>query len=259
MAEREQNGTYGTNGKTVAELAEGLVREGNHKEAAARVSQELQNLSRDFSQSNYIDDTAIASGLQLRDELKRLREKGDPTLLYELEQLPEFKENQNVYQGQANLAEMAQVGREAYRNLADIQEQEMQKEQKEQLLLDIMVGEAANAMKIHNELQDALQTLEKKQDSLEAADEFRDFFQGTDGLNALAQETQAELSEKFKNEFTSQRTFVDIFNEASAKEETRQKARSRELEKEKVNENEAPVLASEDRRRKLSREAGMNR
>ena len=246
-------------GKTLTELAEGLVREGKHKEAAARISIELQNLSRTFDEAKYIDERALLSGLQLRDELKRLREKGDPALLDELEKLPEFKENKNIYQGQANLAEMAEVGKEAYRNLADIQDKELEKEQKEQLLMDIMVGEAANAMKIHTELQGALHILEKKQDSAQASAEFRDFFQESGVMNSLAEETQAELSQKFKSEFAGQRMFVDIFNEASHKEETRQKERNRELGKEKANENEAHVLVSEDRRRKLSRDVQMAR
>lgn len=259
MANHNDQVNVTNDGGISAELAGGLVREAEHREAAARIARQLQNLSRTFEQSQYIDEMALVAGLQLRDELKRLREKGDPTLLYELEQLPEFKENRNVYQGQANLAEMAEVGKEAFRNLTDIREQELQQEQKERLLLDIMVGEAANAMKIHKELEEARHTLEKQQDSLQATEDFRDFFRGTEEVEALAQETQAELGVRFGSDFSSQRTFVDVFNAASEKESSRQIEKSKELEKQKEKEQEQHVLTTEDRKRKLVRDTAMSR
>ena len=106
------------------EKAWDMVKQGNHQEAAAKIAQEMQNLSKQFDQSKSMDDNAIKSGMEIRNQLKRLRESGNAELIDKLESMPEFKENLNLYQGQANLAEMGQKGQEARAQLAEKKEEQ---------------------------------------------------------------------------------------------------------------------------------------
>ena len=218
--------------KSEFEKAWDLVREGNHQEAAAMIAQEMQNLSKQFDQSKYMDDNAIKTGMEIRNQMKRLKESGNVELLDKLEAIPEFKENVNLYQGQANLAEMGQKGLEARKQL---EEKADDKTVDRGVVLDIMASEFANNVKMRmaqgKNVSVEMEYIGKQPNAEQIMDNLKEEMGKTKAVESLMEGTGKELSNIFGRGHTSQQMYKEALKEVdqNAKKEERAAEKQKEL------------------------------
>lgn len=217
--------------KSEFEKAWDLVREGNHQEAAAMIAQEMQNLSKQFDQSKYMDDNAIKTGMEIRNQMKRLKESGNVELLDKLEAIPEFKENVNLYQGQANLAEMGQKGLEARKQL---EEKADDKTVDRGVVLDIMASEFANNVKMRmaqgKNVSVEMEYIGKQPNAEQIMDNLKEEMGKTKAVESLMKETGKELSNIFGRGHTSQQKYKEALKEVDQNAEKEERAAEKQKE-----------------------------
>lgn len=230
---------------SASEKADSFIKQGNHAEAAAFVSKEIKKKSDIFANSKLIEGDALEAGLEIRKLLNLA--KSDKKLMDELEKLPQFKENKNLYQGQANLSEMAQKGKESYEILTALsgkqasdqndKTNEMTKQDKQQLILDVMTGEAANALKNYKAMKGMLDIVEAQPESADVIASMQFLLKGSKEVEELSGATTKELENSFSKDFQKQRAFIEAFNDAKEKLANNLKESPAELVKEIKNEN----------------------
>lgn len=241
--------------ESVKEKAENLIKEGNHQEAAATVAQELQNLSGKFEESKYMDDNAVNTGAEMRELVEHLERTGSAEAMDALEKNPEFKENKNIYQGQENLAEMGQLGKEGREMLkSQPQDQQVEKE----ALLNIMVGEYANSVLVRKSLgkdiSEEMKKIGEQPNAEKIIDKLKTSIEGTNVVKNLMEGKKEQLNEIFSDGIESQKEYTKAISEV--KEQTdKKKNKENELQREnekdhkKENENDARVLNNQDKRK----------
>ncbi len=228
---------------SASEKADSLIKQGKHTEAAAYVAKEIKQKSDIFNDSKLIEGDALEAGKEIRKLLNLA--KSDKKLMDELEKLPEFKGNKNMYQGQANLSEMAQKGKEAYEKLIAQPENpndkanEMSKQEKEKLILDVMTGEAANAMKNYNVMKSMLEIVETQPESNKVIESMHKMLKKSGEIKELSEATTKELDKSLSNSFQKQKAFIGAFNEAKEvlknEEKNSELQAKKELQKENAN------------------------
>lgn len=231
--------------ESATEKAESLIKQGNHVEAAAFVAAEIKKKSDIFTNSKLIEGDALEAGMEIRKLLNLAR--SNKNLMDELEKVPQFKENKNLYQGQANLSEMAQKGKESYEILTALsgkqasdqndKTNEMTKQDKQQLILDVMTGEAANALKNYKAMKGMLDIVEAQPDSTDVIASMQSLLEGSKEVEELSAATTKELENLFSKGFQKQRAFIGAFNDAKEKLANNLKESPAELAKEIKNEN----------------------
>ncbi len=225
-----------------------LVKEGKYADAAAAVAMRLQNLSDTFKESKLFDDQkGIDAGMEIKMLLSNA--KNCPEVYDKLRKNPAFKQNKNLYQGQANLAEMADKGVKAMSQLSEFKENAQPDENKKQdLILDVMAGEAAVALKNYEAMKSMMETLSKQKDSVATTEAFKTMLKDTNQIKNLKTKSTKEISESFKDSFAKQKSFSDAFNSAKGKiKKNKEKIPEKVAEKKKENGN---VLQSESNKKK---------
>lgn len=239
--------------ESVKEQAESFIKEGNHQEAAATVAQELQNLSGKFEESKYMDDNAVKTGTEMRELMEHLERTGSVEAMDALEKNPEFKENKNVYQGQENLAEMGQLGKEG-REMLKTQPQDQQVEK--EALLNIMVGEYANSVLVRKSLgkdvSEEMKKIGEQPNAEKIIDKLKTSIEGTNVVKNLMEGKKEQLNAIFSDGIESQKEYTKAISEVkeqTGKKKNEENELQRENEKDYKKENDARVLSNQDKRK----------
>ena len=207
----------------------------------------MQNLSKQFDQSKSMDDNAIKSGMEIRSQLKRLAESGNVELLNKLESIPEFKENENLYQGQANLAEMGQKGQEARKQLAEnANEQKVDRE----VVLDVMVGEFANNVKMRmamgKDVSVEMDYVGKQPNAERIMDNLKEEIGKTKAIDFLMEENGKDLNYMLGNKISSQELYKGAVKEVEVNQQNEKKAEELKKKKDMDMQQDANSLNNEE-------------
>lgn len=224
------------------EKAWDLVKQGKHQEAAGLIAQEMQKLSDQFMKEKFMTDKAIKFGMELKQQMEKLEKSGEVELLDKLKENPIYKENREIYQGQANLAEMGKLGEEAHKRLE--KQSEEQKPNREDLL-DMIAAEFASNILIKNALEkdvsQEIKSIANQPSGQKVMDEIKDAIRGTDTINGLMEGTTKELQNMFSKNFTRQ----SLYNEANR--EVANKQKRKEAQKEHQMEKQPHVLENKEK------------
>lgn len=224
--------------KSPMDKAWDLANEGKTQEAAEMMAREMEKLSQQFDKSKYLDDNAIQAGMELRQQMLRLKESGNKDLIGKLADTPEFKENKNVYQGKANLGYMGHKGQEARQKLAA---QEPGKPVDKDIVLDIMASEFASNIvirKTNGKTNDPfLKGVQKYPVSqIEGfAKAVKSGYEKTETFKGIMEGSKEELNNMFSRGYTSQRVFKEVhkdYNEMRKREKAeKEKQKQKGLKK----------------------------
>ena len=224
--------------KSPMDKAWDLANEGKTQEAAEMMAREMEKLSQQFDKSKYLDDNAIQAGMELRQQMLRLKESGNKDLIGKLAETPEFKENKNVYQGKANLGYMGHKGQEARQKLAA---QEPGKPVDKDVVLDIMASEFASSIvirKTNGKTNDPfLKGVQKYPTSqIEGfAKAVKSGYEKTETFKGIMEGNKEELNNMFRRGYTSQRVFKEVhkdYNEMRKREKAeKEKQKQKGLKK----------------------------
>lgn len=219
------------------------------EKSAAEIAMELKKISERFSSSKYLDENAIESGLELKQQMERLEKSGNTELLDKLKEEPLYKENKELYQGQANLAEMGQRGQEARQKLRE-QEEQKDKTADPNLVLDILAAECASAIIIKNALgkdtTKEMNYIKKQPNAQKTIGQIEDTMRNTDAFRSLMEGTPEELSFMFSNHFTSQKVYGELNHEIQGMKKRIQE--QKEMKMEQKHSKEAPVMENQEKK-----------
>ena len=219
------------------------------EKSAAEIAMELKKISERFSASKYLDENAIESGLELKQQMERLEKSGNTELLDKLKEEPLYKENKELYQGQANLAEMGQRGQEARQKLRE-QEAQNEKTADTNLVLDILQAECASAIVIKSalgkDITKEMNYIKKQPDAQKTIGQIEDTMRDTDAFRNLMEGTPKELSFMFSNHFTSQKVYGELNREIQGKKKRIQE--QKEMKMEQKHQKEAPVMENQEKK-----------
>ena len=219
------------------------------EKSAAEIAMELKKISERFSASKYLDENAIESGLELKQQMERLEKSGNTELLDKLKEEPLYKENKELYQGQANLAEMGQRGQEARQKLRE-QEAQNEKTADPNFVLDILAAECASAIIIKNALgkdtTKEMNYIKKQPDAQKTIGQIEDTMRNTDAFRSLMEGTPEELSFMFSNHFTSQKVYGELNHEIQGMKKRIQE--QKEMKMEQKHSKEAPVMENQEKK-----------